>query len=315
MKQIIVSWSTAYDNILHFEWDFSQMEKAEILNMSIISQNFEKNHGWTGANIVYNLALLWESWILLTAIWDDYEFTSVISEKANLKYIHKQEMVHSANSIIISDSKDNRMTIFHPGAMIYSSNSKLEYVQENCSIWIVSANHIPTMLEHARWLQKKGIPFFIDPAQQVSQMSRDEIHELLSLWTYLIANHFEFSQILDKTALTESEILKMFEIVIVSHWSEWVHLFQKWSMTQIPAIQIEDFDDTTWAGDALRAGILYWITEWYDISTSCKLWSILASYCILAPWSQQHHFSLWCVMEDMKNYYWIEIDLFTKRKY
>jgi adenosine kinase len=283
--------------------------------MSVVSSSFEKNHGGTGANIAYNLALLWERAILLSSIWEDYQFSWIISEKVNLSYVHKQSMSHSANSIIISDNQDNRMTFFHPWAMQYASSSKVEYVQETCSIWIVSANHIPTMIEHAKWLSHKKIPFFIDPSQQISQLNRKDLDILLGLGTHLVANHNEFSQILAKTTKTESEILSMFDIVIVTHWAEGLHLFQDGTMIHIPAIQVAEFDDTTWAGDALRAWILYGITEWRDIKTSCQLGTILASYCILAPGSQQHHFSLWSVMEDMKTHFGVEMDLFNKRKY
>jgi len=296
MKQILVSGSSAS-------------------NMSIISSHYTKNHGGTGANISYNLALLWESAILLSSIWDDYEYSSVISSTVNLSYIHKQAMTHSAHSVILSDREDNKITIFHPWAMDYASSSKVEHIQETCSIAIVSANHIPTMLEHAQKIASKNIPIFIDPAQQVSQMSKDELWELLKQWTHLIANQHEFTQICDTASLSESEIISMFEYVIITRWSEWLQLFQNGNMIQIPAIKLEEFEDTTWAWDALRAGILYALTEWRNIETACKLGTVLASYCILAPGSQQHHFSKWSVMEDMKTHFWVELDLFSKRKY
>ncbi len=315
MKQILVSGSSAYDNIHHFDGLFSDMDISELSNMSILSSKYTKNHWGTWANIAYNLALLWENAILLTTLWDDYNFSDVIKEKINLNYVHIQEMSHSAHWVIISDNDDNRITIFHPWAMEFASSSKVEHVQESCSIWIVSANHIPTMLEHAEKLQENKVPFFVDPSQQVSQMSREDIIALLNSWTYLISNHNEFTQIIEKTLLSENEILAMFDIVIVTHGSEWLHLFQKWKLSHIWAIDIEDFEDTTGAWDALRAGILYGLTEWQDIETACKLWTILASYCILSPGSQQHHFSIWNVMEDMKTHFDIEIDLFVKRKY
>jgi len=315
MKQILVSGSSAYDNIYHFDGEFDSMSQIELMHVSVTTSSYVKNYWGTWANIAYNLALLWESAILLSSIWNDYEFSAVISDKINLQYVHRQDWVHSASSAIIADNNDNKMTFFHPWAMQYAPMSKIEYIQETCSIAIVSANYIPTMIEHAEQCKSKNIPVFIDPAQQVSQMSREELIEFLDAGTYLIANHLEFSEILNKSLLSEEEILWKYEILIVTHWAEWLQLFQKWVLTHISAVSVEDFDDSTGAWDALRAWILYWLTEWYDIETACKIWTILASYCILAPWSQQHHFSLWSVMEDMKTYFDIEIDLYSKRKY
>jgi hypothetical protein len=62
MKQILVSGSSAYDNLMHFDGDFKSQFSHENLqnaiNMSVLSSSFEKNHGGTGANIAYNLSLL-----------------------------------------------------------------------------------------------------------------------------------------------------------------------------------------------------------------------------------------------------------------
>jgi adenosine kinase len=76
-----------------------------------------------------------------------------------------------------------------------ASASKISFIQEDIALAIVSANHIPTMLEHARALHHKDIRFFIDPAQQISQMTHDEIRELIDLADYLIVNHHEFREL------------------------------------------------------------------------------------------------------------------------
>jgi adenosine kinase len=86
-------------------------------------------------------------------------------------------------------------------------------------------------------------------------------------------------------------------------------------MIHIPAIEVDEIDDTTGAGDAYRGWLLYWITEWLELKTSCQLWTVLASYSVIAPGAQQHHFSFWGVMEDMKSHFWVDIDLYEKRKY
>ena len=315
MKQILVSGSSAYDNIHHYDGEFTTLSIQELANISLLSSHYTKNHGGTGANIAYNLALLWESAILLTSVGDDYDFSDLIREKINLSYVHRQEMVHSAHSVIIADSKDNRMTFFQSWAMDYASHSKFEYVREQCSIWIVSANHIPTMIEHAQSLSKKNITCIIDPSQQISQMNTEQLTEFLNYGDILIANEYEFQQILEKTQSSESELVKKYETLIVTLWYKGLKLYKNWISTHINAVHVEDFDDTTWAWDALRAGILYWLTEWHDIETACKLGTVLASYSILSSGSQQHHFWLWNVMEDMKTHFDIDIDLFSKRKY
>jgi len=314
MKQILISWSTAIDTLLHFDWNFSDQTDWG-LNMSVVSSSYDKNAWGTGANIAYNLSLLWESPILLSSVGYDFEFDEVIASKVNLKYIHKERELHTANSVIVSDNTDNRMTFFHPWAMIQASESKISYVEEEIGLAIVSANNIPTMLEHARELKEKNIKIFIDPAQQISAMSAGELQELLDLWDYLIVNHKEFTELQQRASKTERDIINSVEKVVVTYGSEWSHLFTDGEMYNIPAICVDDFDDTTWAWDAYRAWLLKALIDWYDWKLWCQLGTILASYSILAPGSQHHHFSLGSVMEDLKSHYDIDIDLYKKRKY
>lgn len=304
---------------MHFDWDFAawywpeNLQKA--LNMSVLSSSFEKNHGGTGANIAYNLALLGESPILLTSLWDDYTFSNVVQNKVNLKYVHKQEFCHSAQSMILSDNKDNRITVFHPWAMKYAGDSKVSNVQESLALGIVSANDIPTMLQHAREIKGKELLLIIDPAQQISQMSKEELRECVHLGNILVVNHNEYADFQSRSWLSEEDLQKAFETVIVTYGAQWSQIFSKEKMIHIPAIEVDEIDDTTGAWDAYRAGLLYGIVEWLDLKSSCQLWTILASYCVIAPGSQQHHFSLWAVMEDMKTHFRVDIDLYEKRKY
>jgi len=198
MKQILVSGSTAYDIHMRSNRDISEVfngENTDGITLSTTSDIYEKYNGGTWANISYNLWLLWENAILLSASGKDFYQNDLIKEKINLKYYHTSQILPTPTSIIIHDSSNTKMEFFYAGAMLEASDSKIEYVEETLWAAIVSANHIPTMLEHARKLQEKNIPLIIDPAQQTTQMSREELRVLLSYWNILIANHYELADI------------------------------------------------------------------------------------------------------------------------
>jgi adenosine kinase len=97
--------------------------------------------------------------------------------------------------MILSDNQDNRITVFHPGAMKHAASSKVSFVQEPIALAIVSANDISTMLEHARDIKQKDIKLIVDPAQQISQMSKQQLRECLHLGDILIVNHHEYAQL------------------------------------------------------------------------------------------------------------------------
>lgn len=283
--------------------------------MSLISDVYEKNHGWAGANIAYNLALLWENPILFTSVWEDYSFDGIMESKVNLDYIHRDEKLHSANSVIVSDTEDNRFTFFHPGAMKNALESKVEYIREDIGIAIISPNHIPAMLEHAKDIQVKSVRTIADPSQQISQMNTDELQKLFSYCRIFIANQYEYDEVLEKMWQSHDEFIKQFEAVIITYDERGTKIFSQWEEEHIYAIDVEDVVDTTGAWDALRAWLLFALIEWHDIKTWVQLGTLMASYCIVAPGSQYHHFTLDGLMEDMKLWFWVKIDLYKRRSY
>ncbi len=66
MQEILVSGSTAFDTLMHYNGKFSnQFVDTDVLswlNMSIVSDSCEKNLGWTGANIAYNCFIMRKSY-------------------------------------------------------------------------------------------------------------------------------------------------------------------------------------------------------------------------------------------------------------
>lgn len=165
-------------------------------------------------------------------------------------------LLPNANSFIFSDDKDHRITLFHAGVSKEASASKVSFVQEEIGIAIVSANHILTMLEHARELKARNIPFFIDPAQQITQMTHDELRELIHLADYLILNHHELRDLQSISGFTEEDLIEKLSVVIVTYGDQGSQLLELGSMIHIPAIPVEHIEDTTGAGDAYRAGVL-----------------------------------------------------------
>ncbi len=319
MKEILVSWSTAYDTYCLYDGSFNDhfyhWNLDMWLNMSVLAKNMDKYCGGTGANIAYNLALLWEHSVLLSSIWNDFNYAWIIPEKINLKYIHKSKKIPTAHSTIFADIWDNRMTMFYSWAMVEASESKVSFISEKIGLAIVSANHIPTMLEHAREIKALNIPLIIDPAQQISQMTHDDLRELIDLADYLIVNQYELADLQSIWWFLEEDLQEKLSAYIVTYGTEGSQLHEWKSLIHIPAILSDDFYDSTGAWDAYRAWVLKSIIEWYSLEEWCKLGSLLASHCVVAPWSQQHHFSLWVLAEEMKEHFEIEMDLYNKRPY
>lgn len=319
MREILVSGSTAHDTIMHYDGDFkTQFPNGDTesgLHMSVVCNHSEKFLWGTWLNIAYNLALLGENPILLSSVGVDFGWDELIDEKVNLKYLHRDRRRTTAWSMILSDGSNHRITAFYPGAMLEADQTHVSYVTESVWIAIVSANQVSAMLNHARELQKAKIKFFVDPAQQITEMSREELQELLALWDYLIVNQYEMKELQIKTWHNEAFLKANFEKIIVTHGAQGSELIEENHITHIPSVDFGEVIDTTGAGDAYRAWILKALIDWHDWKTACRLWTILATYCIQGEWGQNHHASLGNLSEDMMQYFSEEIDLHAKRKY
>lgn len=75
MKQILVSGSSAYDIHIRSNIDIASVfadSSGENIHLSTTSDMLEKYNGGTWSNIAYNLWLLWEHCILLSAAGKDF---------------------------------------------------------------------------------------------------------------------------------------------------------------------------------------------------------------------------------------------------
>jgi len=78
------------------------------------------------------------------------------------------------------------------------------------------------MIEHIQVLGKreKNCILFADPAQQVSQMTKNELEDFLLPAHYLIANQYEYQEILEKLSIHQNDLEKQFIAIIVTYGSE-----------------------------------------------------------------------------------------------
>jgi sugar/nucleoside kinase (ribokinase family) len=104
--------------------------------------------------------------------------------------------------------------------MRYAGDSKVSYVQEPISVAIVSANDIATMLQHAREIKEKDVKLVMDPAQQISQMSKQELRECIHLADILILNHIEYADLQSKSTLTEEDLRSTLDAIIVTYGAQ-----------------------------------------------------------------------------------------------
>ena len=291
MSKIIVSGSTAFDNIMQSNTNIKDHlvnKELSNINISYLVSELKKEKGWTGSNIAFNLSLLWAESTLLTSIWKDFEFSDLIKDNVDLQYVHISDKKLTANSYITVDSNDNQITAFYPWAMGESCEMK-ELSNIDSEYAIVSANHVNIMIKHLKLFNNLWIKTFFDPGQQITQISKDDLLECFKYSNFIILNEYEYEVIKKRSELTDWEMIDTFDNMILTYWVKWSKIFDRnYNIIEIHWVENPDFVDSTWAWDAYRAWLLKWLNDWYSWESSARIWSILSSISTWKLWAQNH---------------------------
>jgi len=291
MPKILVSGSTAYDNIMiadtNLQEHIAEKDLGKI-NISYLVSDLRKENWGTWANIAYSLALLDTESILLTSIGKDYQFSDFFKQKVDLNYVHKSIDKLTARSYITTDKFDSQITAFYPWAM--EDSCEIRFLRDDFVTYgIVAPNHINLMKKHLKLFKDSWVKTLFDPGQQITQMTKEDLEYCFSYSDYLIINEYEY-EILKKIAeKTDEEMIDTFERMIITYWIKGSKIFDRhYNLIEVEWVENPDFVDATWAWDAFRAGLLHWLNLNYDWQTSARIWAVLSSLSTQAYWAQNY---------------------------
>ena len=307
---ILVCGSVAYDYIMEFQGDFnenlvSNKDKLKF-NLAVMPHSKEIRFGGTSGNISYNLAQLNAPTQILTAVGKDFEtlgYRDHIEQNSSINFrgdIHSD--LYTASCYIVNDVNHNQMIIFHEGAMVQCP--KISLTQRNLSpekikIASVSPDNYQAMVNWARDLSNLGIPFILDTGQVTPVFSREILNELIPKAFLIIGNEFEVDMILEKLGKSLNELLTLNSNLVITKGEKGSILYCDGEKTNIEICPPNCVVDTTGAGDAFRAGLLYGILHDYSLLISCKVGTTLASFAVetLGPQTQNYSWN------DIQNRY------------
>jgi adenosine kinase len=261
MKKIILSGSMAYDRIMDFPEKFSDhilADKIHDINVCFLVDGVTENYGGTAGNIAYALRLMGEVPVISATIGrDHHSYFDWLTENGIAKdgiVVIPQEM--TAGAYINTDSSNNQITAFNPGAMKFSSGLDISSLDPEQTLVLVSPGNLNDMVNYPRQCKARGIDYIFDPGQQLPVLKAEDLREVISDCLLLIVNDYEFSLILDKTGMSRDELLRAAENTIITLGGKGSDLFEKGNCTRIPAFTAARVVDPTGAGDAYRGGLL-----------------------------------------------------------
>lgn len=294
---VIISGSIAIDRIMNFRGSYRehiQPEKLDTLSISIFLQELKDSYGGVGANIAYSLAMLGDEPILVGSVGPDaiayMERLAVTG--VNIKHVYQSELP-TASFNVITDSDQNQIGGFYPGAM-FDSDALTFSSWKGQDVIVVVAPHDPkAMKRQVEECKKWGLRLCYDVGQQVSNLPGDEMKVGVEAAEILIVNDYEMTVLSKKTGLAIDAIKRQVPIVITTLGKrgsiiEGARVPKQTRVGIVPPARVAD---PTGAGDAFRSGFLYGYARNWPLQACAQLGATCGTFAIETMGTQGHTFT------------------------
>lgn len=281
--KIIVTGSVAYDYLMSFPGEFSEVilpEHLSRLSLSFLVDTMDKRRGGCAPNIAYTLALLGERPYLMATAGQDFPEYRDWLEAANVdtSLVKVIDGKFCASFFCNSDRKNNQIASFYTGAM--ANAGELSFRGTQADLVIISPNDPQAMVQYAEECRALGLRHIYDPGQQVARSTPDELRQGIVGATILICNDYEFEVIRSKTGLDEQAVLETSEALIITKGEKGSSILLKDRQIDIPVVPEERVLDPTGVGDAYRGGLMKGLAMNAGWEVAGRMGSVAATYAL-----------------------------------
>jgi adenosine kinase len=288
----LICGSLAYDTIMVFPDQFKEHilpDKVHILNVAFLVPEMRREFGGVAGNISYNLRLLGGDPYPMATVGDDFgPYQRHLDEVGiSRRYIRHMEGEFTPQAFITTDIDDNQITAFHPGAMQFSYLNRVADT-DGIRIGIVAPDSKKAMLQHSRDFAAAGIPHIFDPGQGMTLFNGEELKQCIKEAKYIVLNDYEFQLIKERTGLDGNTIANQVEALIVTRGAEGSVLRTREGERTIGAVEPDDVRDPTGCGDAFRSGLLHGLLNDLDLTTCCRIGSVMGAIKVAELGPQNH---------------------------
>ncbi|MDE2090544.1 MAG: carbohydrate kinase family protein [Gammaproteobacteria bacterium] len=291
----LICGSMAYDTIMAYTEPFKNHilpDKIHILNVCFEVPELRREFGGTAGNIAYNLKLLGCEGYPMATVGKDFKPYADWMDKQGVsrEYIREVPGTYTAQAFITTDTDNNQITAFHPGAMRHAHEQGVP-TDKGMNLGVIAPDGKLGMLQHAHQFYDAGIPFLFDPGQGLPLFSGKELKEFIGMSTWVALNDYESQMLEQKTGLSAYAIADQVAALFVTWGAKGSVIYSKQRRIDVPAVATKEIRDPTGCGDAYRAGLIYGLLRDKDLETTGNIASLMGSIKIASRGTQNHHFS------------------------
>jgi adenosine kinase len=274
---ILICGSLAFDTITRFEGRFAQQilpEQVHILNVSFLVPTLKREFGGCAGNIAYSLQQLGGTPLVMATVGaDGAAYVDRMREwGVPLDLVKTVADSYTAQAIIITDSDNNQITAFHPGAMGMAHTQPVP-ARADLQLAIIAPDGRDAMIQHAEQLAAAKIPFVFDPGQGLPMFDGADLLRFVDQATWVAVNDYEGKMLADRTGLSLAQISQRPNIqgLIETLGAEGCRVWEKGEATHVPGLKAAAVVDPTGCGDAFRGGLLHGLSQGWSLVRSVKL--------------------------------------------
>ncbi len=290
----LICGSLAFDTITTFPGQFAQQilpDQVHILNVSFLVPTLRREFGGCAGNIAYNLAQLGGKPLVMAAVGADDGapyLERLQSWGASTEFVRTIPHHYTAQAIIITDTDNNQITAFHPGAMQEAHQTTVP-ARSDIRVAIIAPDGRDAMLQHATQLVTAKIPFIFDPGQGLPMFNGTELKHLVQQASWVALNDYEARMLCERTgeslATLSRSHLNGVVVTLAAHGCE---VWQQGERTLIPGCTATALIDPTGCGDAFRAALLYGLERGWTLTRCAELGNQLGALKIAHRGGQNH---------------------------
>ena len=289
----LICGSLAFDTITNFPGRFSQQilpDQVHILNVSFLVPTLRREFGGCAGNIAYTLRALGGEPVVMAALGNDGGdyLMRLQGWQVDTSLVLRDESTYTAQAIIITDTDNNQITAFHPGAMQQAHLIELP-PRPDLNVAIIAPDGRDAMSKRARQLAAAGVPFIFDPGQQLPMFDGAELRSFVDAATWVAVNDYEGRMLCDRTGLTlESLSRRGLQGVIVTLGAEGCELWIDGRCERVAGVVADQVVDPTGCGDAFRAALLYGLEHGWPLRRCVDLGNRVGALKIASRGGQNH---------------------------
>ncbi|MDQ1689436.1 MAG: adenosine kinase [Frankiaceae bacterium] len=291
--RIAVTGSIATDHLMSYSGRFAdQLLPDQLANVSLsfLVEDLDIRRGGVAANICFGMGVLGLRPLLVGSVGRDFDDYRSWLERHGVEthYVRVSELKHTARFLCTTDTDQNQIASFYPGAMSEAREIELGPLGP-LDLVVVSPNDPQAMLRHTRECRDRGVPFVADPSQQLSSLDGEQVRELVEGAELLLTNEYEAALTEKKTGWSPDELLGKVGVRVTTQGAKGAVVERRGEMPiHVPVPPEERKADPTGVGDAFRAGFLSARSWGLGYERCAQVGSLLATYCLETVGTQEY---------------------------